>query len=731
MKNCAGDYLIPGIAQEKKKTVKNDRTKPRIIQILTENEKKPMTAGDISAALELRGAQRKRLQKLLSTMVAEGDIVVIRRNRYCLGAPADLQTGVLDVVRSGNGYLTPKETGESVFVASGDMGVALPGDRVVVRLYRPAHGNRRGLQGKVIRVIDRIRRDIVGTLKSTGRFLYAVPIDPAYHKDFYVQEDKGAKIDDRVVVRFTGWQNVHVNPEGEIIEVLGPADNPAVDTLSVIRQNRIRDEFSPEVMREVESVSALMDDPGTRQDLTSRLVLTIDPERARDFDDALSLEKDENGNRVLGVHIADVSHFVRPGSGIDEEAYKRGNSVYLPDKVIPMLPEQLSNGICSLGPAENRLAFSAFLTVDAKGTVIGRRFAKTIIRSRCRLTYEEALSVLENRERKDLPESLDNNGKRLLRDLNRMAQQWRKRRFARNALQLDVPECEIVMGDDSRMTGIRAVGTDVSHQLVEECMIAANEAVAAELAGKKIPLISRLHEAPGPDKIEDLAAELVEMGYSPGNLGQRRNLAAFLRSVTGDPLEHHVKIAVLKKMKRALYSSDDTGHYGLAKKFYAHFTSPIRRYPDLVVHRQLQAFLLGSKLPYNRKALARISMLCSETEQVAEKAERDVIEIKKYRYLQQQIDEDKLEIYDAVVAKVVNFGMFVEVPGLMLQGMVHISAISDKFVRYSRRNQTLRAGSNVYKLGAGLRVSPARVDFDKRQIDFSLAKKRRGVGGNP
>lgn len=697
----------------------------KIMDLLSENEQAPMAAAEISSALQLKGAKRKRLQKLLASMVADGNIVVIRGNRYCIGAPADLQTGVLDVVRSGNGYVTPKETGESIFVAARDMGVALPGDRVVVRLHRPDRGKRDGLQGKVIRVIDRIRRDIVGTLRSTGRFLYVVPIDPSYHKDIYVHEDMGARIDDRVVVRFTGWQNVHVNPEGDIIEVLGAADNPSVDTLSVIRQNRIRDDFPHEVMREVESVSALMDEPGSREDLTDRLVLTIDPERARDFDDALSLEKDDAGNRVLGVHIADVSHFVTPGSEIDEEASKRGNSVYLPDKVIPMLPEQLSNGICSLNPGEDRLTFSAFLTVDGKGTVIKRRFAKTVIRSFCRLTYEEALSVLENRDKKDIPESLSVNGHRLLRDLNRLAQQWRKRRFARNALQLDIPECEIVMGENSLMTGVRAVATDVSHQLVEECMIAANEAVAAELAGKKIPLMSRLHEPPGPDKIEELTGELVDMGYSPGDLGNRRNLAAFLRSVTGDPLEYHVKIAVLRKMKRALYSSDDTGHYGLAKKFYAHFTSPIRRYPDLVLHRQLHAYLLGSSLPYNRKSLAQIAMACSESEEIAEKAERDVVEIKKYRYLQQQIDENRRETYDAVVAKVVNFGMFVDVPDLLLQGMVHVSAVSDKFVRYSRRNQTFRAGSKTYKLGTKLRVLPCRVDFDKRQIDFSLAKKGR------
>jgi ribonuclease R len=518
----------------------------------------------------------------------------------------------------------------------------------------------------------------VGTLRSTGRFLNVVPIDPGYSQNFYVADAMGAKVGDRVLIRFANWENRHVSPEAEVIEVLGPADNPSVDTISIIRHYGLHDEFEEKVLREAEAASAAMEIPGQRVDLREDLIITIDPDSSRDFDDALSLHKDGR-DRVLGVHIADVSHFVQPGSALDKEARERGTSVYLPDKVLPMLPVQLSNGICSLNPGKDRLAFSVMMKVDRDGKVIKRWFAKTIINSSQRLTYHEALSVIEKGHKKS-KKVISAEVKVLLKELHELAQQLRGRRFANGALDLEVPEIEIVTDGEGTMTGIRPTENDVSHQLVEECMVAANEAVAAELAGRNIASLARFHDEPKLSKIEELIDLLFGMGYSPGDSTKQKVLAAFINRIKDDPLAHHVHIAVLKSMNRAVYSSTQTGHYGLAKTYYSHFTSPIRRYPDLVVHRQLAACLSapgGQK--YNKSQLAAIAQHCSERESVSDTAERSLTEIMKFRYLEQELKSDKKSSYEAVIVSVMNFGVFVEMESFRVQGLVPVADLSDKF----------------------------------------------------
>ncbi len=700
-----------------------DDIRQSIVTLLAEENRAPLAANEMAAALKLEGRAKKHLSKTLHQLVVDGDIVVIRGNRYSLGEPADLVTGDIQIVRSGNGFVTDRAGRRTVFVPAADIGTALPGDRVVARIDRDKPSARGRMEGRVIRILERKRRDIVGTLKTTGTFFYVVPIDSSYAKDFYVPDAAGAAIGDRVVVRFGQWANRHVNPEGEIVEIIGPADRPESDTLSVIRHYGLHDEFPPETLREAEVASIRLEDAGRREDLREVLTITIDPERARDFDDALSLHTREDGVRVLGVHIADVSRFVTPGSALDAEAALRGNSVYLPDKVLPMLPEQLSNGVCSLNPRQDKLTFSAFITFDGQAAPVESRFSRTVIRSRARLTYEQAMDVLAGRSvrkraAREGAEGVTDEVAALVRALGKLAQQIRRRRFARHALALDVPECEVVLDADGRMTGLRPVVNDESHQLVEECMVAANEAVARALSEASIPFISRLHEPPDELKIEDLTTELVSLGYEPGDLSKPKNLSAFLRKVEGDPLEYHVRTAVLRSMKRAVYSADESGHFGLAKRFYAHFTSPIRRYADLTVHRQLAALLERARPPYTLQALRAPAWNCSETESQAERAERDVLEMKKYRYLSMLVEEQRAETFQAVVVKVTNFGMFIDIPDLQLGGLVHVSALSDRFVRFDRAKQTLSAGKTVFKLGHRLSVRPVGVDFENRRIDF-------------
>jgi ribonuclease R len=693
----------------------------RAIAHLRTQKTKSISVEALQDALGIEGNAKKGLQKSLSLLMKSGELVRDDKGSYGLSRADDLVYGKLIVLPSGNGFV------ENVFIRENEMGTALPGDEVLLQL-NTAHVDpatpSRGPSGRVARLVKRARHDIVGTLQTTGRFYYVVPIGVGYAHDFYVSDPCGAKINDRVLLRFTGWENRHVNPEGEIIEVIGPADDPSADTLSVIKHYGLPESFAAAVTQEAEAVSAFVEEPGEREDLREKFVFTIDPVTARDFDDALSLEILPSGQRCLGVHIADVSHFIKPNKELDKEALNRGNSVYLPDKVIPMLPEQLSNGVCSLRPNEDRLTFSAFITFDADGEVVESRFAKTLIHSKLRLTYEQAMATLDGRtddESSDMTEA----SRALVHDFDELAQQMRQRRFGRFALELDVPESEIRIGEDGMITDVVAVVNDRSHQLIEECMVAANQAVAKFLSEKNLPVISRLHEPPKEEKISELAAKLDEMGYKPGNLNQTRNLAKFLKSIVGHPMESQIKIMVLKSLQRAIYSADKHGHYGLAKVHYAHFTSPIRRYPDLTVHRQLEVAIRYSgaarEKAYGKPELTSVAEHCSKTELTADEASRTLLEMKKYRYLEQIIEMQSPKDFEAVVVTVVRFGLFVELKGLQIQGLVHASQLSSGRAHYQHPGE-LRAGKTVFRQGTIMQVSPVSVNFDKRQIDFAPVK---------
>ena len=676
---------------------------------------------EICAALEFHGQQVKKLQGVLRQMVLDGRIVELRPGCFSLGKAADLVTGRLRMIRSGAGLVFDPAGGITVWIGSDDLGTALPDDTVTVRLD-PASPTQEP-RGKVIRIISRSSRDIVGTLSTTGKFLCVVPLNPVYRLDFYVPDAGGAKEGDRVVLRLTGWKNRHVAPEGEIVDVIGPADQPSLDTEVVMRQFDLSTEFPPEVLQEAEQVAARAEEPGARENLRDMYIVTIDPIKARDFDDAISLTRDAQGRRVLGVHIADVSHFVRPGGALDREALTRGTSVYLVDKVIPMMPEQLSNGECSLRPDVDRLTFSAFLTFDEQGRMITRRFARTIIHSRQRLTYEQAMAIMLDRPPEGLT-AVPEPTKALLGQVRELARQLRRQRFAEAALDLEVPECEVLIGPDGRMTGIRTVPHDESHQLIEECMVAANEAVATELESRGIRILARLHEAPDEDKLEELRATLATLGVKAGNLNDPQRMSQFLVQTAEHPLSAHIHTMILRSMKRAVYSAEASGHFGLAKRHYAHFTSPIRRYPDLVLHRQLAGLLAGGKGGATLAAdyLKRTAAHCTEREQVADEASRALIEIKKFRFLQQQLDDRKPLVYDAVVSKVANYGMFVDVQGVQVTGLVHISAISSDFVRHNSAADTLSVGNETFRVGARLQVQVARVDFNQRRADFSVVR---------
>src|SRR6266700_1839963 len=487
--------------------VNGRKIREQVLALLARKDYRPLNKVDIARKLCLADSERVALRKTLRELERAGDIARIRKNRYVLPAEADLVAGKLSIHQAGYGFLTPETPGETdVFIAAENIGTAMHGDRVVARISRDApHDRIKGRrEGRIIRILERAHDTIVGTLQRSRNFYYVVPDDPRFVHDVYVrplavvQEDRrsetAATVGDKVVVRLDDWQSRHVNPEGEIIEVLGPASASGVDVLSIIRKYHLPTEFPSDVLLQAERIPESVDAQqiARREDLRNQFVVTIDPDDARDFDDAIHVEKLANGGWQLGVHIADVAAYVEPGSALDREARRRGNSVYVPDRVIPMLPERLSNGVCSLKPEVDRLTHSVFINFDKRGVVRSARFARSVIRSAHRLTYKEAYAILTAPPRDHLGEQLHLTWE--------LAALLRRKRFEHGALDLDFPEVKVWVDKQGEPIRLERVENDESHQLIEEFMLAANEAVARELKKRAIPTIYRVHENPDPEK---------------------------------------------------------------------------------------------------------------------------------------------------------------------------------------------------------------------------------------
>ena len=500
-----------------------------------------------------------------------------------------------------------------------------------------------------------------------------------------------------------------------------PGKTAKEDTSAVMKFYKLPKAFPPAVLAEARAAARGIPSGadlkrGGRLDLRRKFIFTCDPESARDYDDALSLETDRKGYRVLGVHIADVSHYVKPGSALDREAFRRGTSVYLCDRVVPMLPEELSNGVCSLVPGADRFAFSVFMTFDKSGEMVKREFVKSVIRSKARFTYEQVMKVIAG----GAADGIGKREMRTIREINALAQKLRANRFAAGALDLEIPEVEVILDDNGEMSGLVTRPYDESHQMVEECMVAANEAVAKELWTNGIKILARLHEPPEDEKIDTLRAELRGLGVKVGNISNPKVFAQFLQTIKKNPLYATIATMVLRSMKRAVYDGSGMGHFGLAKRYYAHFTSPIRRYPDLTLHRQLADYISGGKPRRPPKLLATWAKHTSEMEEVAAEAERTLLEIKKYRLLEEQLASRQVIDYDAVVSKCMPFGCFVEIPELAVSGLVHVSLLSRRFVRYNESDQSLSVpGGGGWRAGSRIRVHVARVDFRQRRLDFT------------
>jgi len=707
-----------------------------ILEYMGEQAYKPLTAEELAAALGVPARERAAFLDVLRSMEAEGLVVRTRAERYGVPDRMNLVVGRFQGHERGYGFVVADRPGarrdrSDLFIPPDATASAMHGDRVIARIHSRGRGGR-GPEGEVIRILERAHKTLVGAFEPGRHFGVVTPDDRRIRHDVFVPrgDTAGARAGEKVVVEITRWPAARRNPEGRVIERLGPADAPGVDVAVIIRKYGLPETFPPEVLAEADQVpdAVAPEEVQGRLDLRDLPVITIDGEDAKDLDDAVSLEQLDDGNLRLGVHIADVSHYVREGSALDQEARRRGTSVYLVDRVLPMLPPRLSNGICSLNPRVDRLTLSCLMTLTPDGRVLDHRIAKSVIHSRERTTYEDVAKILVQKNPvvtaryRDLVPTL--------RAMEALAMALRARRFERGSLDFNFPEARVTLDAEGRPVKVSLYKRSVADQIIEEFMLVANETVARQYLGARVPFLYRIHEPPDPAGVEALDEFLFHFGLhvSDPERVEPKQLQAILDRVQGRPEEHLVQTVVLRSLKLARYAAEPRGHFGLAAEHYTHFTSPIRRYPDLQIHRIITEHLAArGRLPARRAAVLRrllpeVAELASERERLAEEAERESVELKKVQFMQDKVGQ----VYDGIVAGVTAFGLFVSLENTV-EGLVHVSNLTDDYYSYEEKHYALvgQSTGKTYRLGDWVRVRVLRVDAAQRQVDFGL------VGAEP
>ena len=747
------------------------KLRDRLPALLRAPDYVPLDEPGIARALGLPKKERDSLAFEIRRLLAAGELVRIKQDRLCLPRDADLVTGRILFRQGGSAYVLPEKraTGPekpAIQISAEDTGVAMHGDQVVVRLSdeltRP-HGNRPGGEpaGRVIRILAREHETLSGNLQRTKLFFYVVPDDPRFIHDIYVPDPakSGVRpvpaVGDKVVVKLREWKQRHVNPEGEIVARLGRTHEPRAELAAIYLKYRLEPEFPDEVLREAAALPARVSpaELAGRLDYRNIPTFTIDPDDAKDFDDALSVETLPNGDVRVGVHIADVSSYVKPGTALDREAQRRGNSTYLVGTVVPMLPEKLSNGLCSLVEREDRLTKAALLTFH-KGHLRDTAFANTVIRSRKRLTYRQAYAFLkeDNLDKiRHLPappahqtgatgRALSALGRDELADLQHwirqlwdLASRMRRERMRAGSLDLDMPEVKIFVNEQGYADRLERIEQDESHQLIEEFMLAANEAVARVTKQHHLPSLYRVHDDPDEQKLQEYRQLLATFGVTVGDLTQRGEVMRLLHLLKTHPQGYTLRIQLLRSLKKAVYRATPDGHYGLAKQDYTHFTSPIRRYSDLVVHRVFDQYLIkhlgvaaphGHAFGYNVARMESLAEHLSLTEQNSMDAERDSQKVKLLEFFERELAKKKKTVFAAVITDVRNHGLFVELPDAMTFGLVHLSTMRDDFYLLNNAGTALigRRTKRRLEVSQKVQVITEKVDRFKRQIDFRLAE---------
>lgn len=704
-----------------------------VLALLARAPKRRFKAVELSRELNLAREGYLELRKTLRRLVQEGALVKVQKNRFALAGHSPVVTGLLRVNSQGFGFVTRDDGGEDVFIGAKQMASALHRDRVSVRLFATRQGERP--EGEVTGILDRGRDRIVGTFRWGRKYAYAVPDDIKIQTDVILPdpEESGAEEGQKVVVVIDRWPSPHQNPEGHITHVLGHPGDPGVDILSIVHGFSLDPEFPEEVEGEARALGRGVPPEEYRRRLDCRdwLIFTIDPVDARDFDDAVSLRTLENGHLELGVHIADVSHYVAPGGAIDREAEERGTSVYLVDRVIPMLPEHLSNNLCSLVQGEEKLCYSVLMELTPSGSLVGHSLHESIIRSSRRLTYEEAQALINAAGEDPISQQLVRMGE--------LAEALIRRRDQRGSIDFESQEVQVVLDERGHPTELRRRERLASHRLIEEFMLLANETVArhvgVEMAAEGIeapPFVYRIHEKPDRDDVADLLKLLANFGIV--QTAPKRITPHYFQKL-GSVIRRHpaavvLQDAMLRTMMKARYSTENLGHFGLAYSHYTHFTSPIRRYPDLLVHRLLKAYTSGASAGEIAPLTERLDEQCreaSENEVRAAEAERASIKLKQIEYMEGHLGEE----HAGFISRIVPFGLFVTLPELLIDGLVHISDLGDDY--YLREPSGYRLvgqhTGRAYALGDKVRVRISRVDRNERLVDFVLVARETEKGG--
>jgi len=696
-----------------------------IMQFMRQTSYRPLSFNELKEALEVNDAEELRFTKDLGRLEKEGEIVKTRKNKYGLPEMMNLTRGVIRLNQRGYGILSPDEVGQAeIFVYGRNLNGAMQNDRVLVRIQERAHDEQRP-EGEVVRVITRANTQLVGTFQKGKNMFQVIPDDPRQIYPIMVKPQKKIKVNhgDRVVVAITSWPEKFVNPEGRIVEVLGKKGQPGLELQVVIKKHALREHFPEGLIEEARAVAVepSIQDMEGRKDLRGLRMVTIDGEDAKDLDDAVSIERTEQGYR-LGVHIADVSHYVREDSKLDKEAFARGTSVYLINRVLPMLPPELSNGICSLNPQVDRLAISCIMDIDMQGKVTGYDLYKSVIHIDERMTYTAVNKILEGSDAevmeryRNLTEDF-----KLMKEL---ADILRAERYNRGALDFDFPETKVLVDDDGFPVDIIRFERGPAEMLIEDFMIKANEVVSEHLYWQEMPCLYRVHEKPEDDAIGKLNMVLGVFGHKiTAKKIEPLVLQKLLQDVKGRPEEQLISIVVLRSMKHARYLPQPLGHFGLASKYYSHFTSPIRRYPDLAVHRVLSLLLEGNMTARKRTALEKKMGMYAENSSVqevkAEEAERELVDIKKAQYMEKFIGD----VFTARISSVLAFGFFVELENTV-EGLVHISSIYDDYYVFNERNYTLTGNHSGRKFSMGdeVQVQLVKVSVQDARIDFELVR---------
>ncbi|MBS6397109.1 MAG: ribonuclease R [Clostridiales bacterium] len=701
-----------------------NKRKKLIYELLCSDFYVPMKQKELAVFLQIPKEQREELQEVLDALLLEGKIEVSQKGKYSKGK-GRLLTGTFTAHPKGFGFVSVEGMDDDIFIGEDDIHGAMHQDVVQIVLKPGQSGKRR--EGAVTQILTRGTIQLVGIYQESKNFGFVIPDNERYTRDVFIPKEhsRGAMNGHKVVVLLTNYGTEQKSPEGKVIEILGHVSDPGTDVLSIVKGYELPVEFPEKVMNQAERTPDHISeaDMQGRMDLRQVQMVTIDGEDAKDLDDAVSLDM-EGENYVLGVHIADVANYVQERSAMDREALKRGTSVYLVDRVIPMLPRRLSNGICSLNAGEDRLALSCIMTIDPKGTVIDHVIAETVIHVDRRMTYTSVKKILEENDEEEKA-AYEELVPMFLR-MRTLAGILREKRRKRGSIDFDFPETKVILDSQGHPVDIRPYDRNTATKIIEDFMLIANETVAEDYYWQELPFVYRTHDNPDPDRMRKLATFIQNFGYTIRLKDEEihpKELQKLLQKLEGTPEEDLISRLTLRSMKQAKYTTDCTGHFGLAAKYYCHFTSPIRRYPDLQIHRIIKDALRGrmnqAKVEHYQKILDEVARQSSERERKADEAERETIRLKKVEYMSRHLWEE----FDGVISGVTAWGIYVELPNTV-EGLVHVTSLQGDYFEYNESAYEMIGvhTGRAYRLGETVRVRVAGADKMTRTIDFELVE---------